>query len=79
MLLLTALVLLSSYSLLNNVSMNCVICIRTHIAVTDVFVHFSSEENSQKMLLPDFGSNMQQIVCRPQTSLEELTALPQTP
>jgi len=42
-------------SSLNNVSVNCVICISTHIlriVVTDsivhVFVHFSSDENSQK-------------------------------
>ena len=40
-----------SYSLLNTVSVNCVIC-TLHIAVTDStmhgFVHFSSEENSQE-------------------------------
>ena len=70
---LTALVLLISYSLLNNVSMNCVICISTpiHTAFTDsimhVFVHFSSEENSQKCCHQSslFGSYMHQIVCRP--------------
>jgi len=49
------LVLLTLYLLLNNVSVDCVICVSTHIlhtAVTDsimlVFLHFYSEENSPK-------------------------------